>query len=1610
MHAVHLDSSTTHVTTISSRLGYSRTNARGSLHSHSNRKKMHWRSATTSGSGRLGESEANIEIHHGRYIGIDPGDDVEKLLVWVPQLQVKMRDGGRAIEFSDVTQFLYSQWRVALDDEAMPDVKVQAGQWSLDAIAAQLAVLHSAQPDRSPVGLTRALIIAEDALARLDEAALEVFVLKPDRYVVGMLARSTVVAGKIKWTAAILEEIDEMMAMTFADLIDDAGGAQALQAYLAHAPGSNGRKGKETAVYGTESPLSTFVLEVRQLYSLSDGSLPSRLDVAAASLGAALRRMTVPAILRGYELPGAKRAVFLAKLVQHAVSEEVPPLIENQMGRDALTKDRALGELTATCMFLVGAPNLLAAQTAVTTLQRELSTAVSFYAHSLLELESALEEGHGAWLRLPAATDMPFTARMSALLARVSEARAGAPRGSVPAGAGYPALAHGEAPGGPLVTRGGQWALRFRDAKQEPTALGILQDAVAKVDAGESEMDVLELMRTGKSASHPARGTCAIIRAALAGKLQLGLLDPKLANLSAALAREGIMFGRFFSKARSKDGATVPAALAGLDLTDFRDGMRKPAAEWGESVNIITQVLIPIWRKLNCLDDKAGTLTGEQAYADPSLMARSIPLIQLWETLMNLPKGDPEARTSAKCKAALDWACEHVGVDAESTTVIMAGLARRWRSLWREVGAALEVASDADNPQAVMPFVIHYDDSVGASEWSRLRDATEQSIAQRLARTVQGQKCTAVGPGLAALATILRPAAKEPRGESFADKRKRLKAEAAAAKESPSTPTAEKEPPAKRLKSPKTDTKAKTIAGGPAAGKATGWTASRADGTLTFKDDEGEAAGAYDLKAFEAENPGKCPEFHLCPPKCATICKNVDAAHVKTAHGEKLKGYSKFNVKARAGLTLALAAAAVDVTTPMAAGGGVAAHESASGAGERQMVVSLAPLSQRVETMAGLRASVRSLGQRGSTMVQLLDAGREGTYWRDADCVCDGGVSFVPGGEGAGGSGVAAEDFCQCAWTTVGPVVGASEFWRWSAQDVVGGVRRPLADPFAPDGIAIGDASHSWGRAYKNAGSAQVVLHVDLKPPPAGSPFLHYHGDALDVAFTRRWRWLKAHPSCDDTGVKTLEGSPGKRSLRDKTADGRVWDGCKSCLLWWCVPVVESVLVEQPESIWHLMYPEVQEFLQSVEFKDHGVYRSKVWRLATRGLPKFHPTKVLQVYTSLHSSVTDRDPVARSEARSRSPDEVTLALVQQEIEAAGTSRVERSVTPVFSVEVQRMAARYAAAGAAGVQCPAGQPDIFWRLPADFAHATVTPPPGGCRHVLGGKASAAATVASAAAGLSTAQQLKLRAVRFADPLLVSQGQLAELAAARRPTADATTKVSGSAGADDAPGQAPPRLSPTPWARTRSPWAHLVVKGRRTDSIDVGRRWQHGQRADKWGNDFVMIDASDAERARVVHEHAKQLLGQGSGAAAIAAAREQLRGHTLSCHCAPQACHADALAYAANCSEAELQAACDWFKGTPEVRSARLPPSPLPPCALCLCPPMLTPGGRDWGRRARAPRGRAEGVSTKLLSPDAIRVRRCRHVVPSPMGTALRQRHAVPALRSRSEGVGTECPHR
>ena len=36
---------------------------------------MHWRSATNSGDGQLGESVADIEKHHGRYIGIDAGDD-----------------------------------------------------------------------------------------------------------------------------------------------------------------------------------------------------------------------------------------------------------------------------------------------------------------------------------------------------------------------------------------------------------------------------------------------------------------------------------------------------------------------------------------------------------------------------------------------------------------------------------------------------------------------------------------------------------------------------------------------------------------------------------------------------------------------------------------------------------------------------------------------------------------------------------------------------------------------------------------------------------------------------------------------------------------------------------------------------------------------------------------------------------------------------------------------------------------------------------------------------------------------------------------------------------------------------------------------------------------------------------------------------------------------------------------------------------------------------------------------------------------------------------------------------------------------------------------------
>ena len=555
---------------------------------------MHWRSATNSGDGQLGESVADIEKHHGRYIGIDAGDDVEKLLGWVPQLQTKTRDGGKVIEYSDVTQFVSSQWRIDLDDEAMLGERVQSGQLSLDAIAAQLAVLHAAQPDRTPVGLTRALIIAEDALARVAPAALEVFVLTTARVAKGTPAASTILeSGAEQWGTAILEKIDEAMVMTYGDLIDDSGGALALQTFYTHAPGSNGQAGKETAIFGIESSLSAFVLEVRHLYTLSDGSLPARRDVKSAALGAALRRMTVPVILRGYELPGAKRALFLNKLVSHAASDEVPPLIENQMGRDALTKDRALGELTTLGAALAGAPNLLAAQAATQTYQRELSTEIAFYAHSLVQLEATLQDEHGAWLQMPTTSAMSFAARGSALLTRIHEARAAGPRGhgaaagvGVAEASGYPAL----------VTRSGQWALRFRDAKQDPTALGILQDAVAKVDAGDPEMDILELLRTGKSASDPARGTCAIVRAALNGKLQFSMLDPKLANLGSALAREGLMFGRYFAKARSANGATVPAALAGLDLSALRDGMRKPAAEWGESVNIITQVVLPVWR------------------------------------------------------------------------------------------------------------------------------------------------------------------------------------------------------------------------------------------------------------------------------------------------------------------------------------------------------------------------------------------------------------------------------------------------------------------------------------------------------------------------------------------------------------------------------------------------------------------------------------------------------------------------------------------------------------------------------------------------------------------------------------------------------------------------------------------------------------------------------------------------------------------------------------------------------------------------------------------------------------------------------------------------------
>lgn len=69
-----------------------------------------------------------------------------------------------------------------------------------------------------------------------------------------------------------------------------------------------------------------------------------------------------------------------------------------------------------------------------------------------------------------------------------------------------------------------------------------------------------------------------------------------------------------------------------------------------------------------------------------------------------------------------------------------------------------------------------------------------------------------------------------------------------------------------------------------------------------------------------------------------------------------------------------------------------------------------------------------------------------------------------------------------------------------------------------------------------------------------------------------------------------------------------------------------------------------------------------------------------------------------------------------------------------------------------------------------------------------------------------------------------------------------------------------------------------------------------RRTKWGNPFIMRNASDAERNRVCDEFEEMVAHWQPET--LAAAKRELKGKNLACWCAPKRCHADTLLRIAN----------------------------------------------------------------------------------------------------------------
>ena len=98
-----------------------------------------------------------------------------------------------------------------------------------------------------------------------------------------------------------------------------------------------------------------------------------------------------------------------------------------------------------------------------------------------------------------------------------------------------------------------------------------------------------------------------------------------------------------------------------------------------------------------------------------------------------------------------------------------------------------------------------------------------------------------------------------------------------------------------------------------------------------------------------------------------------------------------------------------------------------------------------------------------------------------------------------------------------------------------------------------------------------------------------------------------------------------------------------------------------------------------------------------------------------------------------------------------------------------------------------------------------------------------------------------------------------------------------------------------------WAHLVTCEAKAQSVYIGRNNEG-----VWGNRVSRpLRRTTAEHRLAVDRYWEWLLQDAAGRQCITAARGQLRGKVLRCHCPPPLpCHGHALAAVANCTEQQL----------------------------------------------------------------------------------------------------------